>query len=253
MYDPYYFAPLAAVEDRHFWFRARNRLLAALVARLAAQLPDGYRALEVGCGTGNVLRVLEQTCRRGRVAGMDLYGEGLAIARRRTRCPLVQGDMARPPFRSEFHLIGLFDVLEHLPDDGRVLRDLHALLVPGGRLIVTVPAHPELWSYFDEESGHQRRYREGELRDRLLETGYRVEYLTPYMAAILPLVWVGRRLAALAGGRSNRERAAHDLRVVPVVNEVLGWLLGLEAGRIAAQRRLPAGTSFLAVAAKASG
>ena len=153
MYDPYYFAPLAAIEDRHFWFRARNRTLAALLARLTAPLADGYRVLEVGCGTGNVLRVLEQTCRRGLVVGMDLYGEGLTFARGRTHCPLVRGDMSHPPFEARFDLIGLFDVLEHLADDRRVLRDVRAMLAPGGRLVLTVPAHPELWSYFDEEIG----------------------------------------------------------------------------------------------------
>lgn len=251
MYDPYYFAPLAAVEDRHFWFRARNRALSALVERLTAGLPDGYRVLEVGCGTGNVLRVLEQVCSRGIVVGMDLYAEGLAFARQRTRCPLVRADLTTPPFHARFDLIGLFDVLEHLPDDRRVLGDLHRMLAPGGRLILTVPAHPWLWSYFDEESGHQRRYRAGELREKLGTAGYTVEYLTPYMAAILPLVWLGRRLAGLFDRRSNRDRAARDLRITPGVNEVLSRLLSLEAGRIARRRPLPFGASFLVVAAKA--
>jgi SAM-dependent methyltransferase len=197
-----------------------------------------------------VLRVLERVCRQGVVVGMDLYAEGLAFARGRSGCALVRGDLRTPPFRDGFDLIGLFDVLEHLPDDRGVLRDLHALLAPGARLILTVPAHPSLWSYFDEESGHQRRYRAEELREKLVAAGYKVEYLTPYMAAILPLVWLGRRLAALLDRRSNRERAARDLRVIPGINEALSWLLGLEAGWIGRRRPLPFGASFLVVAAK---
>ena len=252
MYDPYYFAPLAAVEDRHFWFRARNRAIAAVVESLVADLPDGYRVLEAGCGTGNVLRVLDQACRRGVVAGMDLHAEGLVFARGRTRRPLVRADMAAPPFRPGFDLIGMFDVLEHLDDDRRALGDLHALLAPGGRLLLTVPAHPALWSYFDEESGHRRRYRAAELREKLAAAGYRVEYFTPYMAAILPLMWIGRRVASLLDRRSSRERAARDLRVTPVVNEVLSGMLQLEAGRIRRLAPLPFGASYLAVAAKAA-
>jgi SAM-dependent methyltransferase len=253
MYDPYYFAPLAAVENRHFWFRARNRAIAAVAGRLSAALPDGYRVLEAGCGTGNVLRVLEQVCRRGLVVGMDLFAEGLAFARGRVRCPLVRADLAAPPFADRFHLIGLFDVLEHLEDDRAALRDLYRLLAPGGRLILTVPAHPALWSYFDEESGHRRRYRAEELREKLAAAGYAVEYLTPYMAVLLPLLWLGRRLAGRLGGASSRERAARDLRVTPGANGVLYGLLGLEAGRLARLRELPFGASFLVVAAKGGG
>jgi cyclopropane fatty-acyl-phospholipid synthase-like methyltransferase len=61
-YDPHYFKPLSAIEDRHFWFRARNQVIAGLVGQLTARLPAGYRVLEVGCGTGNVLRALEEAC-----------------------------------------------------------------------------------------------------------------------------------------------------------------------------------------------
>ena len=97
-YDPLYFDRLFAIEDRHFWFRARNAVITAVIGRIVGALPDGYRVLEVGCGTGNVLHVLQRTCGRGRVFGMDLFAEGLRFARRRTTCPLIQGDVHTPPF-----------------------------------------------------------------------------------------------------------------------------------------------------------
>jgi SAM-dependent methyltransferase len=123
-YDPAYFAPLFAIEDRHFWFRARNQVIATLVRQLTVGLAPGYRVLEVGCGTGNVLRVLEQVCPAGTVIGMDLFAEGLRYARRRTNCPLVQGDVQAAPYATSFALIGLFDVLKHLPDDRQILHHL---------------------------------------------------------------------------------------------------------------------------------
>ena len=72
-YDPHLFA----IEDRHFWFRARNRIISTLVKQITAALSPGYRVLEVGCGTGNVLCVLQQVCTGGAVVGLDLFEDGL--------------------------------------------------------------------------------------------------------------------------------------------------------------------------------
>jgi SAM-dependent methyltransferase len=205
--------------------------------------------LEVGCGTGNVLRHLERVCRHGQVIGLDAYLEGLRFARRRVRCPLIQADVHHPPFKTHFDLIGIFDVLEHLPDDQSILQTLHRLLAPEGRLLITVPAHMSLWSYFDNAARHYRRYTQHTLRQALQASGFEVLYLTHYMAAIFPLVWLGRRLA----GRRSADQgalAAAELKIVPLLNSLLTALLALEAPLIAAQARLPFGTSLLAIAQK---
>lgn len=249
-FDPSFYASLFAIEEKHFWFRARNRVIATVVSRVTSRLAPGYRVLEVGCGTGSVLHVLESTCTRGSVLAMDLLPEGLRYAHRRTRCPLVQGDIHRAPFRVSFDVIGAFDVIEHLSDDARPLADMRSLLKPGGALVVTVPAAPSLWSYFDDAAGHFRRYTRSSLVCALEGAGLEVEYATPFMTAIFPLVWLGRRLAAL----SSRERArAHDLteaelRITPLVNEVLARVLSQEARLIERGRVLPVGTSLLAIA-----
>lgn len=256
-YDPSYFSYLFEVEDRHFWFRARNRVISAAVSRVTAHLEPGYRFLEVGCGTGNVLRALEQTCKGGVVIGMDLFGEGLRYARRRVSCPLVQGDVHANPFGTRFEAIGLFDVLEHLPNDVEILRELRGLLKPGGALLITVPAHMSLWSYFDEASHHCRRYEQAELARKLKAAGYKIEFMSQYMATIFPLVWLGRRLAAFTrrkaknageSARRTQELTVNELRIRPVVNGILAWLLEQEARLIARRRKLPLGTSLLAVA-----
>ena len=124
-YDPVYFSPLFEIEERHFWFRARNRIIGSLVEAETSQYPEGYRVLEIGCGTGNVLQLLENICRNGRVIGMDLFHEGLEFARRRVSCSLVQGDLHDSPFATQFQIVGMFDVLEHLSDDREVLQDVY--------------------------------------------------------------------------------------------------------------------------------
>jgi SAM-dependent methyltransferase len=245
------FAGLFAVEDRHFWFRARNKVLARVVSRLVAKLPDGYRVLEVGCGTGNVLRVLEQVCARGQVVGMELYEEGLHYARTRVRCPLIAGDIHETVFPEPFNLIGLFDVLEHLPDDVRILKALRQNLAPGGRLLLTVPAHQSLWSYADEYGGHFRRYGTRQLRAVLEEAGFQVEYLTQFMTMLYPFMRLGR----LWNGRGQtgalqdqRERSIRELHVSRFANSLLYSLLQWEAWWLERRGHLPLGTSLLAIA-----
>ncbi len=251
-YDPAFFDPLALIEEKHFWFRARARVIATMARAAAAGFVPGYRVLEIGCGTGNILRVLQEACSQGSVMGMDLFGEGLVHARRRSSCPLVQGDVLAPPFEVPFHMIGAFDVLEHLQDDRGVLVQLRKMLAPGGKLLLTVPAHPSLWSYFDEHSCHQRRYELRELATKLSEAGFEVEYLTEYMVGIMPLMWIGRKLAGVAhsGARSGNgvKTADLDLKVVPVLNGLLTWVLSRELGHIERRERLPFGASILAVA-----
>jgi SAM-dependent methyltransferase len=175
---------------------------------------------------------------------MDLFAEGLYFARHRVSCALVQGDLSSPPFGARFDLIGLFDVLEHLPDDTATLQALHRMIAPGGALILTVPAYRSLWSYFDEASNHYRRYEPVELKDKLTQTGYRVEFCTPYMLSIFPLVWLGRRLAWKAARlpvASDRTQSLfmRELRITPGVNRLLYWLLFLEAQLTGRRRHLP--------------
>ena len=256
-YDPSYYEPLASVEDHHFWFQARNRVIGATVGQLTASLAPGYRVLEVGCGTGNVLRTLVAACRTGTVMGIDLFQDGLEVAR--SRMPgvgLVRADAMHPPFSVRFEVVGMFDVLEHLPDDVGVLRALRQMITDAGALVVTVPAGPGLWSYFDEAAQHVRRYTADELGGKLTEAGFEVEFLSPYMASLYPAVWAGRRLASVMIRRqSTRSEPDHrrllvdqELHVSPLLSAAVRPLLALERPLLRRRRRLPIGSSLIAVA-----
>lgn len=258
-FDARCFAPLFAAEDRHFWFRSRNEVITTIVSQVTGSLGRRYSVLEIGCGTGNVLGALERSCAGNVVVGMDLFDEGLKFARRRVGCALVQGDVGAPPFGRTFDVVGLFDVLEHLLEDTEVLAEVWKLVAPGGVMVLTVPAHPSLWSYFDEASHHCRRYTEDELARKLVGAGFQLEYLSHYMATLFPMVWMGRRVAALKNrlsigkARSRSDMVADELRIVPVLNGLIFGLLALEARLISRRRRLPFGTSLVAIARKADG
>jgi SAM-dependent methyltransferase len=251
-YHPEHFAPLFAAEDNHFWFRSRNRCIAA-ATRL---LPDTQlikNVLEHGCGTGFVLAELQRLFPHAQVTGADLFEEGLAMARQRFNGSLVQADLFQCGFCSQFDLIGLFDVLEHLDDDVKALRALREQLRPTGQLLLTVPAHMVLWSDYDVASGHRLRYSRRQLIDRLSEAGFEVQFCTEFMTLLFPLALIRRRFQRKRQGTiQNPENAAarikDELKINPLLNRLLDFALRPEAGWIARRRQLVGGTSILALA-----
>ena len=144
--------------------------------------------------------------------GIDLFHEGLLYARGRVSCPLIRGDVCDVSFRKPFDLVLLCDVLEHVDDDAAALENIHGFLKPAGTLLLTVPAHPFLWSDFDEAAGHRRRYTRSELECRLLRAGFSVDYLTHFMAPVLPLVWLKRRVAEPCMPADRTRPGGHPLR-----------------------------------------
>lgn len=250
-YDPFFFDRLAQVEDQHFWFRARNRFIFELTRRISSTLPPGYLVLEVGCGTGNVLRVLRKACPDGVVVGLELWFDGLRHAQSRSAGFLVQGDVRNCPFGKPFDLIGLFDVLEHVQEERETLDSLWKSLAPGGQLLLTVPAHQFLWSYFDEAAHHCRRYSAHEIRQKLTDAGFQVEFLSQFMASIFPIVWIFRKVQGLRRQSDSdraQSRALDEFRIVPIVNQILTALLTLEARWVARGHHVPIGTSLVVVA-----
>jgi len=251
-YSASFFEKLAQVEDRHFWFRFRNRLLSRLVQDLVAPLPSGFRMLEAGCGNGNVLRFLSSTIRHGKVIGIDLFEEGLRLAKHRCGALLVRGDVHASPFQCRFEIIGAFDVIEHLHDDRQALRDFHRLLANDGFLLLTVPSHMALWSYFDQASGHYRRYSRKQLEQTLDACGFRVEFVTEFMMVLYPILWISRRVSGwMRGSKPADESLNSDLRVFPVLNPILLLLLSWELPFILRRIRIPLGSSLLAIARRA--
>ena len=253
-YSAEHFEPLFAAEDRHFWFRSRNRCIAA-AAKLIPNAGAIHEVLEHGCGTGFVLAELQRLFPNAQVTGADPFAEGLALARRRFAGPLIQTDLIGAGFREQFDLIGLFDVLEHLDDDIAILRAIREQLRPSGRLLLTVPAHMALWSDYDLASGHRRRYSRFQLETQLVAAGFKIEYCTGFMFALQPLVYLRRRLHGVLNSRSKKaetanERIKSELEIHPILNRILALLLWPEPMWIARGWRLPGGTSILALAVR---
>jgi SAM-dependent methyltransferase len=241
-FDPRAFDALFKVESRHFWFVPRNELIVGLIDKF---FPKAGRFLEIGCGNGAVLRAVAASRSWERLVGSELHPAGLNHARKRLpeAVELVQMDARSIPAVGVFDLTGAFDVIEHIADDEAVLRGLRAATQPGGGIIVAVPQHPWLWSRLDEYAHHERRYRRGELEEKLLRCGFEVMFSTSYTTLLLPLMIASR----VKGWRKDSEDIERELAVDGFLNRVLTKVLRSEIRLTLAGLRWPAGGSRIVV------
>lgn len=236
--DSRIYAEMAAIEDSHWWFVARRRILEKIISSLP--LPSNSHILEAGCGTGGNLAML---ARHGKVYGMEANAHALQLATSKGIGHIASGRLPSPiPFDGlAFDLITLLDVMEHLDQDESALCALRERLNPGGWLLITVPAYPFLWSHHDESHHHKRRYVAVNLRAVIKSAGYQVEYLSYFNSWLFPLIATAR-LAKVKTGHNG------DLSMPnKFINSFLTHVFASERlllGRVA----LPFGVSLVALA-----
>jgi SAM-dependent methyltransferase len=206
---------LAELEDRHWWYAERRRIL----ARLVRQVPSESWAADVGAAGGGNTRVLTGAGLRS--VAVEYGEEGASIAQGRG-LRTVRADASRLPFRDRsLELVVAFDVLEHLEDDEAAAAELTRVLKPNGRALVAVPADPALWSAHDEAVGHQRRYTRSQLDELLTTAGLSIDRLWSWNVMLRPLVKLRRRRATGSDLEEPSRLVNGALRCVVAAERVL--------------------------------
>lgn len=236
---------MAEIQDRHWWYEARRRILASCLKKL--KLPGNAKILEAGCGPGANLKMLAQF---GDVWGFE--PDEFAINHCRaysgiSPSHLETGFLPAPiPFDKTFDLIGAFDVIEHVQQDKEALASLYNLTKPGGYALFTVPAFPFLWSQHDIVNHHHRRYVLPQFETLLREAGFEIEMISYYNMLLFPLVAVVRFIKKILNLHDNPDEALPG----PLINKFLQFVFAAERhflGRVP----LPFGVSIIAVCRRA--
>lgn len=235
---------MAELDSRHWWYRARREILAGLIAR-HVPLPADARLLEIGCGTGHNLAML---ARFGSVDGIEIDPAARELASARFGKPVMDAPLPALAGVADAHydLVAVLDVIEHVADDRASLVRIAETLRPGGRILITVPAHPWMWSAHDVVNHHQRRYTARALKTVIAEAGLKLELFSPFNALLFPLA-----AAARVAGRLTGRSSSDDALPPAPVNALFEGIFGLErylVGRVP----MPPGVSFVAIASAAT-
>ena len=231
---------MAELDELHWWYRARREVLAALIRRRAMPPPHA-RLLEVGCGTGHNVAMLE---RFGAVDAIEMDSSARAVAEKRLGRPVGSAMLPELPgiARQHYDLVGAFDVVEHVEDDRAAIAALGQCLKPGGRLVISVPAHQWMWSAHDDANHHKRRYSKASLRRLIEQSPLKLEAIGYFNSLLFPAAVAAR----FAGKLTGREGSDDSLPPKPI-NWLFERVFAAERHLIG-RAALPPGLSLFAVA-----
>jgi SAM-dependent methyltransferase len=247
------YAIMRRVEESHWWFVGRRRIISSFLQRLCRDLNatrddnDGQDAalniLDVGCGTGANLEMLSQF---GEAEGVDVSAEALSFCQERGLRNVKQGAAEALPYEADsFDLVTGLDVVEHLDDDLAGLKEMRRVLRRDGRAVLFVPAFMFLWGVQDDISNHRRRYTLAGLRRVVREAGFEIERATYVNISFFAPILLGRLFM-----RATRLRPESENNItIGFLNGVLGKFLGAESWPLR-YLNFPFGVSIICVARK---
>ena len=231
---------MAEHDERHWWYRARRQVVAELIRR-KVPLPKDAKLLEIGCGTGHNLPMLGEF---GQVDALEVDPTARGMAEKRLGRTVLSSPLPALEGVSDdtYDMVAALDVVEHIPDDKAALEGIARVLKPGGKLLMTVPAHQWMWSAHDVVNHHQRRYSKRDFRKLVDQSPLQLETIGYLNSLLFPLAMAQRLTSKITG--------KEDANLAPPaepVNQVLERVFALER-RLIGRIPLPPGLSLFAVA-----
>ena len=242
--EPAEYERMDAVEDRMWWYRAAHANLLDALQRSSP--PPDSPVLDAGCGTGGLLRRVTAVAPERLHVGVDIFERAAAKARDKSGCMVAVASADRLPFRDEsLGTIFSVDVICHRNvDPARALAEARRCLLPGGSLIINVPAYQWMTSFHDREVHNARRFERAGLVGLLAAAGF-TRFRTTYWNSILfPLMVLRRKL--FAGSHSHSDVGDFS----PLADRFFAAVMAAERAGLRLGLRYPFGGSLLAVATK---
>lgn len=205
-------------EETHWWYKGRRRIIESFLQRYC---PKGARALDIGAGTGYNTLLLERYAQK--VFALEPAKAAINLFKNKN-VTIFRSDLISFASPLQFDLITLFDVLEHIEDDNAALMKIRGLVSCGGKVILTIPALPLLWSKHDEVHHHFRRYTKQTLQHVAEKAGFSITRMTYFNFYLFPVILIVR----IAGRFFGKKRDSDFRHLPPRINTFLAWVFGSE-------------------------
>ena len=119
---------------------------------------------------------------------------------------------------NQFDTVVMLNVLEHVPDPQKALKNLWTVLKPGGRAIILVPQHPSLFGTLDEALEHRERYTRTGFKRALTDAGFSIEKMFDFNRVSVPGWWFNGKL--LRRKRFSRIQLKALNTMIPILKRV---------------------------------
>lgn len=240
---------LYKAEEKNFWFVSRNTIIQQLVRKYVGA-SERKSVLEIGCGTGYVLKGLRDHFRHFRLTGAEIYLKGIKFAQQRLPdVEFIQLNATAIPFQEAFDVVGAFDVLEHIDDDTAVMENVYQALKHGGHFMISVPQYMSMWSVLDDIACHKRRYTRREIVRKLEGSGFEIVYVSSFVFTLFPLMAISRLLKKNKQAQANLAELS-ELRLPNWLNTLFAGAMRVDEFLIKRGFSLPFGGSLVVVAVK---
>ena len=180
-------------EESHWWYRGRRLIFEEILGKILKGKSDG-KIYEVGCAGGGNFEVWQKFS--DFCVGVDISQRALDFCRKYGYKELILADaenLSGIPDEGAF-MVTACDVLEHISDDKKALKEFYRILEKEGILFLTAPAFQFLWGGADKLSLHKRRYNKEQLENLLKSAGFKVLRSTYFNTLLFPPVLIGRIL-----------------------------------------------------------
>jgi ubiquinone/menaquinone biosynthesis C-methylase UbiE len=233
----------ARLEENHWWYVGRRKLFSRLIGTLGVS--NDQPVLDVGTSSGTNLRMLREIGFSD-VTGLDFSEEAIRFCAEKGLGTVRQGDITEMPFPDQsFSLVLATDIIEHVDDDLKALKEVSRVLRPGRTALITVPAFPSLWGFQDDVSLHKRRYRMAPLLQQIRAAGLEPRQRFHFNYLLFAPIWSARQIMKLWRHSYRSESEVNT----PIVNRILSAIFDLDV-RLAPRWAPPFGVSILVIADK---
>ncbi len=215
---------LYAQEEKHFWFIARKEFI---LRSIKQHIKKSTKIIEIGAGTGNVSRYLQNNGYKNISVG-EIHLNGLKYAQGYGISECYQFDLLNSPFENEFGAVCLFDVLEHIKQDGLALKNVHQSLTKDGLVVLTVPSHMWLWSRDDAVAGHKTRYTKKLLIKKLMDNNFKILTAKYFFMSIVPLLLLRTILKRDYSSQVRHEEHEDGIVINSMINRILLFVSRIE-------------------------